>query len=296
MQASDAHVRSRISTPCVHTGAIQTGLLVLLACCVVAGMSPLNAAWSQTDSNDLGSQRTSQAPSRLDQTQNQMYSTPASLQPGAELTQRLWESRMSVPDPNEDADAKETLKNLIEKVRSLTFESNEATPAFSSPTEPDHRTDSNPSTRITQARPSTTAQPAPRAIPPVESGRDLPPATLERLGELLHDPNRVRDPLEMAELLFLSGHPVEAVAFYEKALTLTTRADVTTSGDRAWILFQLGNCLREIDMTKARDAYLKLIAEYPDSPWTELAKAHGRLISWYLSARPQQLLPPRGSQ
>lgn len=202
---------------------------------------------------------------------------------------------MSVPDPNEDAETREALTSLIEKVRSLKFQGNEATPAFSSLAGPDRRTESDPSNRIPQARPSITVRPAPMATRTVDSDRDLLPATLERLDGLMQDPNRVRDPLEMAELLFLSGHAVKAIGFYEKALALTPRGDAMTSGDRAWILFQLGNCLREADMTKAQDAYLKLIAEYPDSPWTELAQAHGRLLSWYLSAKPQQLVTPKGS-
>jgi hypothetical protein len=202
---------------------------------------------------------------------------------------------MSAPDPSEDADTKEALTSLIERVKSLKFESNEAVPTFSSTAEPNRRRESDPGGRTGQARPGTAAQPVPMASTRVESSRDLQPSTLEKLDELMQDPNRVHNPLEVAELLFLSGYPVEATTFYEKALTLTTRGDSTTNDDRAWILYQLGNCLRETDMTKARDAYLKLIAEYPNSPWTELAKAHGRLIAWYLTAKPQQLVTPRKS-
>ena len=77
----------------------------------------------------------------------------------------------------------------------------------------------------------------------------------------------------------------------EKALARTLPNDSSMENDRAWILFQLGNCLRQTDMTKARDMYMKLISQYPSSPWTELAKVHGRLISWYQSAKPEQLMP-----
>ena len=66
--------------------------------------------------------------------------------------------------------------------------------------------------------------------------------------------------------------------------------DAASGADRAWILFQLGNCLRETDIAKAQDAYMKLIAEYPDSPWTEMAQASGRLLTWYQSTRPDQLM------
>jgi uncharacterized protein with HEPN domain len=44
-------------------------------------------------------------------------------------------------------------------------------------------------------------------------------------------------------------------------------------------------------MARAKDMYMKLVSEYPASPWTELAKAHGRLITWYQTAKPQQFMP-----
>jgi hypothetical protein len=97
----------------------------------------------------------------------------------------------------------------------------------------------------------------------------------------------------MAELLFLSNHPVEAAVFYRRALDLADAKGTAAPEDRAWILFQLANCLRETDMTQAEDVYTQLVAEYPDSSWSELAKAHGRLISWYQRVRPRDLVRGR---
>ena len=71
--------------------------------------------------------------------------------------------------------------------------------------------------------------------------------------------------------------------------TGSAAVDPSYDADRAWILFQLGNCLRETDSAKAQEAYMKLVSEYPDSPWTELAKAHGRLLTWYQKSRPGQV-------
>ena len=34
---------------------------------------------------------------------------------------------------------------------------------------------------------------------------------------------------------------------------------------------------------------MKLIAEYPDSPVDGMAKARGRLLTWYQKSRPDQL-------
>ena len=81
--------------------------------------------------------------------------------------------------------------------------------------------------------------------------------------------------------------------FYEEALRRTRAGDAASDGDRAWILFQLGNCFRETNIAKAQDAYMKLIAEYPDSPWTEMARAGGRFLTWYQNTRPDQLTAAR---
>jgi tetratricopeptide (TPR) repeat protein len=121
----------------------------------------------------------------------------------------------------------------------------------------------------------------------------LSPKAQKTLEGLRRDLTRVGDPLETAELLFLSGRPADAGPFYEEALRRTHAGDAASGGDRAWILFQLGNCLRETDITKAQETYMKLIAEYPDSPWTEMARAGGRFLTWYQGARPDQLTAAR---
>lgn len=110
------------------------------------------------------------------------------------------------------------------------------------------------------------------------------------IDNLQENPSRVRDPLEVAELLFLSGRAADAACFYEEALRRIPAGDAGTAADRAWILFQLGNSRRETDVAKAQDTYAKLIAEYPDSPWTEMARASDRLLTWYQTTKPEQLM------
>ncbi len=207
------------------------------------------------------------------------------------LARRLWQSRIAAPDPSEDLEIRQDLQHLIRQVRSMTFDDPTAEPTFSPPTPPAAR---NEAPIVPEIDSLTSAEPIPSttttAEAPVEPAQSLPVDTLDGLEDLVADPNQVDAPLEMAELLFLSGRATEAAVFYEKALTQFPANDLTTSEDRAWILFQLGNCLRGTDMAKARDMYMKLISQYPTSPWTELAKAHGRLINWYQSAKPDQLL------
>jgi uncharacterized protein with HEPN domain len=36
--------------------------------------------------------------------------------------------------------------------------------------------------------------------------------------------------------------------------------------------------------------YRQLIAEYPGSPWVDLAKAREKLIDWYLKDKPRTLI------
>ena len=60
--------------------------------------------------------------------------------------------------------------------------------------------------------------------------------------------------------------------------------------NRAWILFQIGNCLKDDDLAKAQEMYRQLITECPGSPWAEPAKAREKLIDWYLKEKPRTLI------
>ena len=208
------------------------------------------------------------------------------------LTQQLWFSRITAPDPDEEIEGRRALKQAIQQIRSVKFTNENPTPTFSRVAEP------QPAAESPRIEPAAQTGPASVQSPTVVSlespAQPLPSTGTEAvLKNLLQDPSQARDPLKIAELLFLSGRTTDATPFYQKALDHTRPADRLTNRDRAWILFQLGNCLRETDMAQAQDAYTKLIAEYPDSPWTELAKAYGQLASWYQTAQPRQLLASR---
>jgi hypothetical protein len=207
------------------------------------------------------------------------------------MRSRLWQSRILPPDPNEDANTKAALHDLIQRLKTAGAERpvNEPAPRKPIVIEPSSTAPKNSDAAVAVKAP--VEQPnLPVAKASAEPNAALSPAALDRLDHLMKDPNLVHDPLELAELLFLNNRPAEAAVLYEKALMLTVPNDPASSDDRAWILFQLGTCLRQTNMAKARDTYLKLISEFPNSPWTELAKANGRLINWYESAKPQQLI------
>jgi tetratricopeptide (TPR) repeat protein len=96
--------------------------------------------------------------------------------------------------------------------------------------------------------------------------------------------------LQLAEILFLSGHLKQAAKFYQYALNRSDPNDVTSVQDRAWILFQMGNCLRNDDLPTARRIYRQLIVEYPNCPWVDLAKRQESVIDWFVNVEPRKLI------
>jgi len=97
------------------------------------------------------------------------------------------------------------------------------------------------------------------------------------------------NPLNLAEILFLGGYMKEAAVFYQQALEQIKAGDPKSSRDRVWILLQIGNCLKTEDAETATKMYRQLITEYPDSTWTNLAKAQSKLIGWYQTSKPLQI-------
>jgi tetratricopeptide (TPR) repeat protein len=232
---------------------------------------------------------TSALASLVTRARSQEGASPADLERSNSLALDLWSSRVSAPQTSNDAETSLALQRLIRRVRTLTVDDKSTTQPVATPAEPPRTAEPPASTAASAAAGPVEASAA--ATP--EPTPALSPKAQKTLEELRKDPTSVRDPLETAELLFLSGRPTDAAPFYEEALRRTRAGDAASGGDRAWILFQLGNCLRETDVAKAQETYMKLIAEYPNSPWTEMARAGGRFLTWYQSARPDQLTAAR---
>lgn len=268
---------------------------------VTKGQNPLSAyaetgpsvpcAVSQTIQSGSGASGSSETTVSLAQLMSRTKGQAKSLQTGpgetSPLKQDLWSSRVAAPDQGREAEASLTLKRLVRQVRSVKFEDQNPGPSFTSPAKslPSDETVKVQPAEINAAPSTFPTTAAPVAVP---SGAKLSTKAQKTLGILQQSPGQIQDPLEMAELLFLSGRAVEAAPFYAKALDGLKRTDPTYEADRAWVLFQLGNCLRETDIAKAQETYMTLISEYPASPWTELAKAHGRLLTWYQKSRTEE--------
>jgi len=216
------------------------------------------------------------------------------------ITQELWQSRLSVPDGERDDKYRIELERLIEKIRSVKFEPAKST--YKS---------------LVTSEPVPTAEPEQISLPPdvqqepvkeqiddqaieIETVTNLPykpiaDGTLRMLEKISQSPGQLDDPFALSEVLFLSGHLKKAAKFYQQAFERMERDDDASGQDKAWALFQTGNCLRHDDLASAKRIYEQLLVEYPDSPWSDLVKARIRLIDWYLQVKPKSLVAGQGS-
>ena len=117
--------------------------------------------------------------------------------------------------------------------------------------------------------------------------------TWQILKNLSQRPDELENPFELGEVLFLSGNLAQAAVFYQEALKRISADDISSVQERAWILFQIGNCLRHDDMSTAAKMYGQLITQYPNSPWTEMAEAQVKLIDWQQKDKPLELIAER---
>jgi len=203
----------------------------------------------------------------------------------------LWRAEISAAPGLGDGQTKNELKRMIEKVRSVTFEPRrhvaepEPAPFKIRPVEP-----AVPASDVKPDAQDKQKPAVPKPRPPFEP---ITEKTLQMVRKLSENPGKVADPFTLGETLFLSGNLEEASVFYTEALDRTRADDVDPSGNRAWILFQIGNCLRNSDKPAAAKMYAQLITEYPDSPWSQMAQTQARLIDWYLKDKPHKLIAER---
>jgi tetratricopeptide (TPR) repeat protein len=114
--------------------------------------------------------------------------------------------------------------------------------------------------------------------------------TLTAVKTVMEEQPSVKHPLALAQTLFAGGYVEEAAAFYQKAYDAMDPNDPVSAPERAWILFQIGNCLRQTQPEQALQAYHQLTARYPDSVWVTMAKPWQELAQWYAAEQPRHLL------
>jgi len=197
----------------------------------------------------------------------------------------LW-ADISITKSENDTKSKKQLRQIIEQIRSVEFmPQNQApepvvVPEKAPVIEPNETV---PDAPVKKEEPKQQAKPAPVFEPITEE-------TLQILRALAQSPEKLDNPLELAEVVFISGNVKEASMFYGEALKRKDPNDPGSSIDRAWIMFQIGNCLRNDDLPAAAKMYQQLLIEYPNSPWAEPAKAQSGLIAWYMKDEPAKLM------
>ncbi|MDH4238471.1 MAG: hypothetical protein OEW48_02805 [Phycisphaerae bacterium] len=202
------------------------------------------------------------------------------------LGRQLWRAGISVYEGKKDSERKNELKRLIEQVRSIEFNPpKQHEPVINiGPVTTTLGPNQTPSDIVVIEESSNKTIESKPLYEPVTD------RTLKMLGNVARDPNQLENPFELGEVLYFSGHLKEAAVFYQEALNRTNPDKPGLERNRAWILFQIGNCLKDDDLLTAQKIYRKLITECPGSPWVEPAKAREKLIGWYLKEKPKTLI------
>lgn len=209
--------------------------------------------------------------------------------PNSPLKRRLWRAEVSMAKGEKGTLTKDQLKRTIEHIRSIKFKLKKETtgPIDVSKVLPiDESNETLSDTAVSKEQDKKE----------VESKRPYEPVTdqtLQKLQKLSQHPDKLDNPFEVGEILFLSGNLKEAAIFYKEALNRKSPDDVSSAWDRAWILFQIGNCLQSDDPPSAMKMYGQVITEFPNSLWKDLAQARSKLLEWYQNDKPDKLIAER---
>ena len=206
--------------------------------------------------------------------------------PNSDFRRQLWRAELSIAKGQKDESTKDELKRMIEQIRSIELKPDKQ------PSEPLPVPEVAPATELNETL-FDTAVTKEQKTEEIENKLPYGPIsdkTLQILKNLSQHLDNLRNSFELGETLVLSGNLKEAAIFYQEALKHKSPDDVGSARDRAWILFQIGNCLRNDDPVTAMKMYGQLITEYPNSPWRELAEARSKLLNWYQKDQPHKLI------
>jgi tetratricopeptide (TPR) repeat protein len=206
----------------------------------------------------------------------------------SEPAQQLLQASISILSNDDSSKIKDELQSLIEQINSIKLQ-------------PDNTESQPEALKQTEVTIENLIEPIIKQQEQAEKDRavgnedeltyiPIAEQTIHTIDKLAEQSQEVDNPFELAELLFLSNHLKKAAVFYEKALSQTSTDSSISSQRKAWILFQLGNCLRYDDPTRAKQMYTQLINEFPESSWTEPAKSQVELINWFQTDDPEKII------
>ncbi len=214
-------------------------------------------------------------------------SSTVSSESGNQIRLRLWKSDITPVKDEKDLKNKTELTRLIEQVRAVEITQQQSPEPVVAPETVPTIEPNKASINITVSKKEKEDIKEIESKPPHTS---ITEKTLQILRSLIQNPEKINNSFELGEILFINGNLKEAAVFYQEALMRTDPNDSVSATDRAWLLFQIGNCLRNDDMAEAAKMYRQLIMEYPNSLWAELAQIQSQFIAWYQTDEPQKLL------
>ncbi|MHC4293146.1 MAG: tetratricopeptide repeat protein [Planctomycetota bacterium] len=218
-----------------------------------------------------------------------LLQNPSSIneKPTSDAERQLFQASISILSNDDDnSKIKSELQNLIEQINNIELQSenteSEITHQIPLNQQPDTQPELVPQER--REKPQIITAQADLNYTPITD------ETLQTLEKLSQKPEQVDNPFEIAELLFLSNHLDKSALFYAEALNRTSSDNSISAQRKAWILFQMGNCLRKTEPNRAKQMYTQLINEFPESSWTEPAKGQVQLIDFYLTDEPEKII------
>ena len=97
----------------------------------------------------------------------------------------------------------------------------------------------------------------------------------KKIGDRIRKLNSIADPAALADALFQAEHPDLAAVFYDRAIK-----GQAAPKQKAWLLFQAGNCRRKTKPQAAVKAYDALVAAHPGSLWSNIALVQKSIVEW----------------
>jgi len=279
-QSKKTKKANKSSTPKIHSNlhcfAVGTGFLI---CIILPGIN-------RADDEKYQPSPVNSTSTRLqDNSGNHNYVTSA-MDYQARVLYRLWLSNVSYPEVKSEKKKQKELLELIEKVRSVKLEKKTV--------ESEELVSSEPGETDEPNKPHFEKKTAEKTVKektrPIYTESKISELTLKKLKEFLEGTEKIENPFQLAEILYRSGQISAAAGLYQHALKQNENIGTLCSEDEAWIIFQIANCLRNENPELADKMYKKLIQQYADSPWVDLAKARDKLLNWYGKEKPQNLV------
>jgi tetratricopeptide (TPR) repeat protein len=227
--------------------------------------------------------------------------SPIAQKPDSSIETQIWKTRITSPKNQSDQAHRAELMKIIEQIRAIEFHEEpdpEPVIVIESPPQEQKTTIIDTNDIWMQEQTVKKAQKSQNEsqgeIDETLKAESLPcnsltPETLQLLENLSKKPEKLANPLGLADILYESKQLNYAAIFYQEALK---RAEAQSGNKKNidWMLFQIGNCLAKEEPQTALKMYRRMITEYPNSSLAYVADAKERLISWYLKDKPQSLI------